>query len=179
MWDYLSNTERLIQKAENLIQSNKKGITASSQLYIDGLVNGINYAHFMNERFKRSIEGDDEKIYSKIENHWQIEASLNTDKEFATYLSEYIENNIQQQSLKTESQQNKVLSVIAVLGFLALIDTWAGFLDMLNETYETALENTILSFLFNGTTLAGFNIAFSLAVFILCIAAIVYFLVKK
>lgn len=179
LWAYLTTTDKCIQKAEGLILSQEVFESDVAGMPIDSLINSIQYAHFMNERFRRSIEGDADLIYSNIESRWHIDASLEQNRDFAEYLSDYMDRSMQKQSLRSENRQNKVLSVIAVLGFLALIDTWSTFLEMFNDSYDIALESPFLSVLFDSTSLVVFNFGFSLVVTILCIVAIIYFLTRK
>lgn len=180
MWAYLSATDKCIQEVESAILSKKAFSGDGASAFIDALVNSMQYAHFMNERFRRSIEGDAELIYRNIEKRWHIDTSLSQNREFAEFLSGHIEQNLQQQSLKSEGRQNKVLSIIAILGFLSLIDTWSSFLEMADGSYDQALQDgTALAALFNSSTLAMFNFGFSMVVTVLCIAAVIYFLTRK
>lgn len=179
LWAYLTAIEGCIQNVESQILSNNISKASGIESSITSLINSIQYAHFMNERFRRSLEKDATRIYAKIENRWHIDSSLNQNKEFAEYLASYINRSMQEQSLRSESRQNRVLSIIAVLGFLALIDTWSSFLEMSNESYDMALENPFISMLFSSSSLMAFNFGFSLIITILCITLIIYFLTRK
>lgn len=174
LWSFLSATDLSVQEVEGDILQNSLSSKPNNNAYTNALLNSIQYSNFMNEEFKRRREGDAELIYRTIEERWHLESSLLHLKDFAQYLSDYIERDYQKRSLASESRQNKVLSAIAILGVLALVETWSSYLSLVGESYDAALASPVLGIFGSVGALALFNTWFPIIIFAICAIAIVF-----
>jgi hypothetical protein len=172
LWGYLFRTNKRIQLVEAQILAKSASGVQGEEQSLETLVNSVQYAHFLNECFRRSIEGDDDLIYRHIESRWHIDSSIDEDKDFSTYLTGYIQQALQRQSVISENRQNRILAVLAGLGVLALIDTWASFLSLFDEGYDEALRNIPLFSQLGLTSLVGVNLALSVATLVVCIVTV-------
>lgn len=180
IWSYLSSMDLVMQELEETVLTRRLSKESDCSDYMDALINSIHYAGFMNEEFKRSIEGDSTSVYTHVEKRWDLQGALQRLKGFAQYLSEYIERDFQKRSLVSESRQNNILSAIAILGVLALIDTWGTYLTLVSEPTDSVLQNTVIHGMFStGDALAVFNTWFPIIVTGICIIAIVYIFARK
>ncbi len=180
MWSYISKTTMTMQGLQNEVLG--KRITEQPECidFVNALNNSIQYAILMNEEFKRTIEGYNATIYLPVSNRWHIDESLQWDKEFSAFLSDYIGREMQKQSLRSESFQNKVLSAIGILGVLALIETWSNYLSLLEEGVLGPADGTILNVLFgNSEALLSFNTWFPIMVFLICVISIIVVFAKR
>lgn len=181
LWSFLSSAELVVQQVESAILEGSLDGDGDSREFIGSLINSIQYAHLSNEDFKRSLEGDGNSVYCPIEERWHLEQTLVHLKEFAAFLSEHLERSFQKSSLIIEERQNKVLFGIGILGIVALIETWGGFLDLMNaENYAGAFEGGPLQVIFaSPENLVAFNVLMPLFVVILCVSALVYIFARR
>lgn len=181
LWGFLSSAELIVQQVESGILEESLEKDDANQEFINALINSIQYAHLANEDFKRSLEGDSNNVYCPIEKRWHLEQTLVHLKEFASFLSGYLERNFQKRSLVIEERQNKVLFGIGILGIVALIETWGSFLDLLNgENYAGAFDAGPLRMIFESPeALVQFNMLTPFIVAILCASALVYIFARR
>ncbi len=181
VWSYLSKTNRELQGIERQVISGDVTKKDGTMDLMDALNNSIHYAILMNEDFKRSIEGDNAKVYVPASCRWHMDESLTRAKEFAGFLSDDIDRNLKKKSLKSEERQNRALTAITILGVLALVETWSNYLSLLQrDSVEGVAESGFMHALFGSSDiLLAFNTWFPIVLFILCVIAVILLLVRR
>lgn len=175
MWGYLGHMTEAMQLIERGILADSSAKTNSRIRYFNSLINSIEYASFENETFKRGIEQDNEIVYSKIEEKWNIQRSLVQMKDFASYLSHYLDRDYQDHVLKADRKQNVVLFLIALLGLFGLISVWDDYLDLVTSQYfHDALNSQFIDTVFpNIEALTMFSVWMPVIALIICVIAII------
>jgi hypothetical protein len=175
MWGYLGHMTEAMQLIERGILTDSSAKTNSRIRYFNSLINSIEYASFENETFKRGIEQDNEIIYSKIEEKWNIHRSLIQMKDFASYLSHFLDRDYQEHVLKADRKQNVVLFLIALLGLFGLISVWDDYLDLVTSQYfHEALNSEFIDTVFpNIEALTMFSVWMPVIALIICVIAII------
>lgn len=175
MWGYLGHMTEAMQLIERGILTDSSAKTNSRIQYFNSLINSIEYASFENETFKRGIEQDNEMIYSKIEEKWNIHRSLIQMKDFASYLSHFLDRDYQEHVLKADRKQNVVLFLIALLGLFGLISVWDDYLDLVTSQYfHEALNSEFIDTVFpNIEALTMFSVWMPVIALIICVIAII------
>lgn len=175
MWSYLGHMTEAMQLIERGILADSSAKNAARIRYFNSLINSIEYASFENETFKRGIEQDRALIYSKIEEKWNIERSLVQMKDFASYLSSFLDRDYQEHVLKSDRKQNVVLFLIALLGLFGLISVWDDYLDLVTSQYfHAALDSQFIDTVFpNIEALTMFSVWMPAIALVICIIAII------
>lgn len=175
MWGYLGHMTEAMQLIERGILTDSSAKTNSRIQYFNSLINSIEYASFENETFKRGIEQDNEIIYSKIEEKWNIHRSLVQMKDFASYLSHFLDRDYQEHVLKADRKQNVVLFLIALLGLFGLISVWDDYLDLVTSQYfHEALNSEFIDTVFpNIEALTMFSVWMPVIALVICAVAII------
>ena len=180
LWSYLSTMNLVMQEVEDSALAHVLDRDKSCSEFMDALINSVQYADFMNEDFKRSIEGDYGLIYRYVEKRWHLDDMLLRLRDFSLYLSDCVKRDFQKRSLASEARQNKILTAIALLGVLALIETWANYLGLVGEAPEGVLANELVGSLFaDMTVLMAFNTWFPVVVTLICMLAIAYTFIRR
>lgn len=181
IWSYLSKANQSLQSIERQVISGDVTKKDSCMDFMDALNNSIHYAILMNEDFKRSIEGDHAKVYSPASRRWHVDETLQRAKEFAGFLSDDIDRSLKKKSLRSEERQNRALSAITILGVLALVETWSNYLSLLQQdSVEGVTESGFMHALFGSSDiLLTFNTWFPIALFILCVVAVILLLIRR
>lgn len=179
LWSYLSKINREMQEMERGILAESLSSKDDSMDFMDALSNSVHYAIMMNEDFKRSVEGDNAKVYAPISRRWHLDDTLKRAREFSSFLSDHIDSAIKKKSLKSEERQNRALSAIAILGVLALVETWSNYLSLLQEESYKVAESGLMHTIFgSGDMLLVFNTCFPIVLFAICIIITVWIIAK-
>lgn len=175
MWGYLGHMTEAIQLIERGILTDNSARTSSRIQYFSSIITSIEYASFENETFKRGIEQDNENIYSRIEDKWNIHRSLMQMKDFALYLSHFLDRDYQEHVLRADRKQNVVLFLIALLGLFGLISVWDDYLNLVtSQHFHEALNSEFIDTVFpNIETLTMFSVWMPAIALIICAVAII------
>lgn len=141
MWFYLKKINLILENNYNdlLFCETFKSIETHTD-NTDNLINKIETLIMHNEKFKLTIESDNERIYQKIQGRWNIENLLANSNRYINYFKEHLNSLFAQKSSKAEQRQNSILLFITLFQFIALISVWNDYLALLKDDVVTEAE---------------------------------------
>ena len=96
-------------------------------------------------------------------------------KDFALYLSHFLDRDYQEHVLRADRKQNVVLFLIALLGLFGLISVWDDYLNLVtSQPFHEALNSEFIDTVFpNIETLTMFSVWMPAIALIICAVAII------
>jgi len=137
------------------IKQNKKIIEKQTKL-MDQFIYKVEQLVIFDETFQRTIEVDNELIYSKIQSLWSIRRSLNSSKNYLSFFRDYLIRINSYKINKNNIRRTWILMSISIFQILGLLSVWSDYLTLLNKNnYNNSQQ---LPSIFNGNLGALFNI---------------------
>lgn len=182
LWCCIAGLGCTTSEIENEIltkSSKEKG--RENPVYIDAVINSIQNLLFVNAKFKRSIEVDNEKIFSPIEKRWGLGQALLQLDIFSQHLSGYLERRHQRQIARFDQKQNKILFLISLLQLAALLSVWGDYVTMLNKVNAAGvIEVGFWATIFGDVSgVQAFNAILPLLIILIGIVAIIYVMFSR
>ena len=180
LWFLLNYYNNLMDKLNITLtdKSQVKDISIQNEI-IDELINKIEMLVIHNERFSTAIEIDNELIYKKIENKWNLFKSLENSKNYINFFKGYLERAFNKSIAKSQKKQNKILFTISFLQIAALIGVWNDYLSLLDEKSIKNIDEILFLFAGNKDNLMLFNEYIPIYLFIITFIALMYLIIKK
>lgn len=178
MWFYL----RKINNTIDIKYNETRELTHSRQLeanthLMDELIFIIETLKIHNERFKLVIEKDN-RLYTSVEKKWNIESLLSCSTTYISFFKDYLSRLHNARTTATVRRQNKILFVISLLQFIALISVWADYINLLNEELQEKADE-LLPLFGNHSALGTFNTYLPIGIFAAIALIVIYIFFEK
>lgn len=133
-WFYLKKLNRIMSDSNVFLenQNDHRGIN-SAYSYIEAITNKIEMLNLTNEIFKLDLEVDNQLIYEKVQEKWNIAQLMRQSNQFVVSFNGYVRRKIDYASLKSEKFKDSILVFISFVQLLALVSIWNDYLSLLNE----------------------------------------------
>lgn len=174
MWFYLKEINIILEENYNgiLFSDSLSSIKQHGDI-TNTLINKIETLIIHNEKFKLTIESDNERIYQKIQTSWNIEGLLKTSERYIRYFKEHLNRLYSRKSAKAEQRQNSILLSITLLQFIALLSVWNDYLALLNDDVIKNAEELTDHFI-SASTLSDINLFLPVFFLIIIISMFLY-----
>lgn len=178
MWFYLRKINNTIDVKYNEARelTHSRQLEANTHL-MDELIFIIETLKIHNERFKLVIEKDN-RIYTSVEKKWNIESLLSCSTTYISFFKDYLSRLHNTRTTATVRRQNKILLVISLLQFIALISVWTDYINLLNEELQKN-ANELLPLFGSYSALGTFNTYLPIGIFAAIALMVLYIFFEK
>lgn len=152
MWFYLKEINVMLENEYNKLIVNADSIVKLEEhvYMIDNYISKVEILTMHNENFKLAIEVDNELIYQKIQQRWNIENKLNNSNKYISFFKDYLTRLYSKKTSKIEQRQNKILFIISIVQLITLISVWNDYITLFensNVLYENYITNGLSHYL--------------------------------